>query len=196
MINLIEVVSGKAIVSSNYIGSVFSVFSKKTPSMLQQIGINNLTSMGLAGVATASDAWISIGKGEGVINATTKGVVHTIMGTAIIGKSTAIGASIGTAIPAPVLGTAIGALAGFGVGVLISMGADKVFDVGYDNTIGQVVDWTMDNSVGKFINQAATNFVNDTNKAIDNVIDGTVDTIKDVGNAVGGFFNGLGSVFN
>lgn len=76
------------------------------------------------------------------------------------------GAAIGTAIPIPIVGTAIG----FAVGVAGSM----IFDAIYDNKdaiIGKVKD----------VGEAALNIGKDA--------------VESVGNAVSGFFSGLGSVF-
>lgn len=205
MYNVIEKVGGTTAISSIKMGNLFGQLSTPTSGFISKLGFDTYASIGLGSIAAVADAWGQVGEGENVINATTKGVAHTVMATSIIRSTTSAGATLGATIgsvfpgPGTAIGGAAGAAIGFVAGVAISMGADKVFDTVYDNTVGKIVDWAMDNPVGASINHAATEFVTNTNKAIGNAVDSTVsdikNTVKDIGNAVGGWFNGLGSVF-
>lgn len=80
----------------------------------------------------------------------------------------AIGGTIGSAIPIPVVGTAVGIVTGAAEGIVVN----SVFDMIYDNTVGKGV----------------TKITNNVVKAGKEVIDG-------VGNAVSDFFSGIGTVF-
>ncbi|MBM7178870.1 hypothetical protein JO388_01060 [Streptococcus suis] len=84
-----------------------------------------------------------------------------------------IGAAIGTvAIPFPVVGTITGAvlgtIAGFAIGIGLSIVGTAVFDAVYDTYIGEHVD---------------------------NAVDKAKEIVEDVGDAVSGWFGGLGSAF-
>ncbi|GAE95479.1 Lmo0069 homolog within ESAT-6 gene cluster [Gracilibacillus boraciitolerans JCM 21714] len=109
-------------------------------------------------VGSAIDFRIQIYNGEDATDAAIKTAGHLGAGLA--------GAAIGSAIPVPVLGTAIG----FAIGV----GGSMLFDFVYDNKE------TIINGVKDFADEA-------------------VNTVKDVGGAIGdatkGLFSGLGSAF-
>ena len=193
--NAIEKIGGTSIIATNKFGTLFGKLGQPTNDLLAKIGFESNASLLLGTVAAGVDAWGQIGKGENIVNAAAKGVAHTTISTAIITKTTAIGAVWGTAIPIPG-GTLIGAASGLVVGVALSMGANEFFDNIYDNTVGSVVDWAMDNDIGRRINQTATNFVNDTNKAISNTLDNAKEKISDVGEAISSWSSSLGSVFS
>ena len=86
------------------------------------------------------------------------------------------GAAIGTMIPVPVVGTAVGALVGAGVGIFTSGMVDNLFEGG---------------SVGDALG-AGWDAVEDTGEAIGDGLESAGDAIGDgiesVGDAIGGLF--------
>ncbi|WP_082957631.1 DUF1269 domain-containing protein [Mycobacterium sp. E802] len=86
-----------------------------------------------------------------------------VSGAAGFGASVAAGALIGTAIPVPVLGTALGALGGAAVGIFASGAVDSL----YQNGIG---------SLGEAISDGAT-AVADAGKAVGGLAKGAWDAI-------------------
>ncbi|WP_251936461.1 hypothetical protein [Streptococcus sp. Marseille-Q0941] len=126
----------------------------------------------MAFIGPAIDFTSQVSAGENVPNAVIKTGVHTVVSNTAM----AIGGTIGSAIPIPVAGTAVGGIVGaaarFIIGVGLSIAGNAVFDMIYDNTVGKEV----------------TKITNDVVKAGKEVIDG-------VGNAVSDFFSGIGTVF-
>ncbi|MCV7363097.1 DUF1269 domain-containing protein [Mycolicibacterium neworleansense] len=86
-----------------------------------------------------------------------------VSGAAGFGASVAAGALIGTAIPVPVVGTAVGALVGAGVGIFTSGAVDSL----YQNGIG---------SLGTAISDGAS-AVADTGRAVGGLVKGAWDAI-------------------
>lgn len=113
-------------------------------------------------------------QGENIGDATVKTAGHLAIGWAAGETGAAIGAAIGTAIPIPVVGTAAGAVIGFVAGIGIGAVGSWAFDKLYDNK-------------EKIWNDA---------KELGNSIKTGVEKLGEgIGNAVGGFFGGLGNAF-
>lgn len=95
--------------------------------------------------------------------------------------SAKIGAAIGS------FGSPIGTVAGAGLGFVLGVAGSMLFDKIYDDNIEEVGNW-----IGKTYEGAKKN--------VENFVDSVSDTAEKIwdsaGDAVNGFFSGLGSVFN
>ena len=85
----------------------------------------------MAFIGPAIDFTSQVSAGENVPNA----VIKTGDYTVVSNTAMAIGGTIGSAIPIPVVGTAVGIVTGAAVGIVVN----SVFDMIYDNTVGKEV---------------------------------------------------------
>ena len=148
------------------------------------INVNPAFSKFVSGVARygapvlggAIDFGMQIQAGESTGHALIKTGAHVAIGIGGAKAGAAIGAAIGTGIPIPIIGTvsgaAIGAVAGFVIGVVGSM----VFDGIYDNMIKPII--------------------NHAPQCVSLLQDSITKGLDSIGNAVDGFFSGLGSIFS
>lgn len=121
---------------------------------------------------------LSSGEGEG--HAAAKAAIHTAVGIGVgIAVDAATGAALGAAFGSvvPVAGTAVGAAVGFVAGSVITFAANKGVDYVYDNYIKEPI-----NTVCEAVKDTACEVANKVGDAMD-----------DVGDAVSGFFGGIGS---
>ena len=121
-------------------------------------------------------------------------IVDTGVGIGITAGSTAAGAWIGSLIPIPVVGTLVGA----GAGYIVGEGADWLLNKDFEFLGNKsVVDWAKDGvaAVADWVVEDLPNIVADVWDATTNFIEDTGEAIKgffkDTGNAIGGFFSGL-----
>lgn len=110
-----------------------------------------------------------LAKGEDIGDAAVKATAHVGIG---VGVSAAVGAVIGSVFPGP--GTVAGAAVGFAAGTIITTLVNSAFDYVYDNW-----DDVKDYAEEKY-NQ---------------VVSVLSDAADGIGNAVDGFFSGLGTIF-
>ena len=143
-------------------------------------------------------------------------IVDTGVGIGLTAGSTAVGAWVGSLIPIPVVGTLVGA----GAGYLVGEGADWLLNADLE-ILGNksVVDWAKDGTAAaadwivedlpdiaadaweattNFVEDAwdaTTDFIEDTGEAIGDFFEDAGEAVggffEDAGNAIGGFFSGI-----
>ena len=143
-------------------------------------------------------------------------IVDTGVGVGLTAGSTAVGAWVGSLIPIPVVGTLVGA----GAGYLVGEGADWLLNADLE-ILGNksVVDWAKDGAAAAadwivedlpdiaadaweattdFVEDAwdaTTDFIEDTREAIGDFFEDAGEAVggffEDAGNAIGGFFSGI-----
>ncbi len=121
-----------------------------------------------------------ISSGEGTGHAVTKAAIHTAVGIGVgVAVNAATGAALGAAFGSvvPVAGTVVGAVVGFAAGCVITFVANEGIDYVYDNYLKEPI-----NTACEAIKDTACKVVSKIGEGIDNV-----------GDAVSGFFGGIGS---
>ena len=122
-------------------------------------------------------------------------IVDTGIGVGLTAGSTAVGAWVGSLIPIPVVGTLVGA----GAGYLVGEGADWLLNADLE-ILGNksVVDWAKDGAAAaadwivEDLPDIAANAWDATTDFVEDAWDATTDFIEDTGEAIGDFFEDAG----
>ena len=132
----------------------------------------------------------------------TDAMIDAEMGIAISAGSTIVGAVVGSFIPIPGVGTAIGA----GAGYVFGRGIDALLDVKWEifgnKTLVDLAkdggDWFVDRvcDTGNWIADTASNAWNTAAGFVENVGDTIDSLIDDAGRAVDDFFDDVGGFFS
>ncbi|MGT2947627.1 hypothetical protein ACVR0T_11020, partial [Streptococcus chenjunshii] len=122
-------------------------------------------------LGAALDFGMQVSSGEEVGDAAIKTGAHVAIGIGAAKVGASIGSSIGTLV-FPGIGTVSGATVGAVAGFIVGVAGSMIFDWGYDNFKDDIVN-------------TGEQFIDDVSQ-----------TLNEVGDAVSGFFSGLGSAFN
>ena len=197
---------------------------RSIPKLNETLGDSSKLAKSLKNVGKALDVAGKVADGAEIVLDTTSGIVDNInngtrtqkivsdaivdagVGIGITAGSTAFGAWVGSFIPIPVVGTLVGA----GAGYLVGEGVDWLVNEDLEILDGKsVVDWAKDGAaaaadwivedlpdIADDAWEATTEFVEEawdaTTEFIENSGESIVDFFEDVGDAVGGFFEDTG----